>query len=137
MTDDDVRRLLAAHGADLDRWPDGLGDAARDRIAASPTLGAAWNREEAFDRRLAGPPLVVDQARVDRLVAAVGRAVRAAPRETFRGLLLGRMRVRTAGALVAALLTLGWLAGSRPETPPPAGGLIAFDPPTLFDGTAR
>lgn len=140
MSDDELRRLLATYGADTDRWPDGLGAAARRRLAESPDVRAEFAAAAAFDRRLAGTPPRVEEERVRRLLAHVARAVRRPPRETLLMLLLGPLPGRAAGALAAAMLLMGWLAGgldmlTAPPAPPPT--LLAFDPPTLFDEAGR
>ncbi|WP_431858129.1 hypothetical protein [Azospirillum sp.] len=137
MTHDDFLSLLDAHGSDLTRWPPPARTAAERLLAASEEAAAAWRATRAVEGMLAEPPRVSDE-RVGRLLAAVARQARAAPRETLLVLLFGHMPVRLAGALCAGLLALGWLAGGLTIGPAPSDGvLLAEDVPSLFDGGPR
>ncbi|MBP2302144.1 hypothetical protein [Azospirillum picis] len=142
MTDEDFLRHLDEHGAEPERWPPELRAAADAVLARSPALRAAREEALSFDRLLAGPPPpTVEEARVARLLAAVGTAARRTPQDTLVMLLLGRMPRRLAAGLGAALLALGWLAGSMAvPAPAPRGqevALLGDEVATLFDGESR
>ncbi|MBP2228605.1 ferric-dicitrate binding protein FerR (iron transport regulator) [Azospirillum agricola] len=143
MTESQFLQHLADLGADPARWPPELRADAERALAASPALREAVREAEAFDRLLGGPVPAVDEARVARLLSAVGAAARSVPQDTLMMLLLGRMPRRTAASLCVALLALGWLAGSLATpggTTPTATrdvALLSDDVPTLFDGDAR
>ncbi|PWC32734.1 hypothetical protein [Azospirillum sp. TSO35-2] len=145
MTDEQFLRHLDDFGAQPERWPAELRAAAADALARSPALRAAQAAALSFDRLLSGPLSAVDEARVARLLSAVGAAARGRPQDTLVMLLLGRMPRRTAAGLCVALLTLGWLAGTLTSgwsgpAPPPGGQAVALlsdDVATLFDGESR
>ncbi|WP_247894516.1 hypothetical protein [Azospirillum sp. B510] len=147
MTDEDFLRHLDAYGAAPERWPPELRADAEAALAHSPALRAALERALAFDRLIGGPTPPVEDARVARLLSAVGATVRGRPQEGVVMLLLGRMpRPRVAG-FCAALLALGWLAGgwlegqravpgaARPHSQELA--LLNDEVVTLFDGESR
>ncbi len=143
MSDHHLLQALNAWGADPSRWPAEQRAEAERALASSPALRAARREEERFDRLLGGVPPVIDDARLARLLTAVGEAARAVPQDTLMVLLLGRMPRRMAASLCVALLTLGWLAGSlaTPSSLPRSGtrdvALLSDDVTTLFDGDAR
>ncbi|CAO3427231.1 hypothetical protein [Azospirillum doebereinerae] len=146
MTDRQFLQCVDAYGADPVRWPPELRAAAERALAASPALRAALREAEAFDALLGGALPMVEEARVSRLLSAVGEAAREAPQEapeTLLLLLLGRMPRRMAATLCVALVALGWLAGSLAlPTSPPRGAtrdvaLLSDDVVTLFDGDSR
>jgi hypothetical protein len=135
MTEDEALAHLEAYGADLRRWPAELRAAGEQALAAFPALRAAQLREHAFDRRLGQPP-ELDDAQVARLIAAVGQAIRLRPRETLLLLLFGRMPVRLVGALCAATLALGWMAGSL-TVHGRSGNDLAFVADDVFEAGGR
>jgi len=146
MTDAQFLQHMDAYGADPVRWPPELRAAAERALAASPALRAALREAEAFDGLLGGAPPLVEEARVSRLLTAVGKAARATPQETpetLMVLLLGRMPRRMAATLCVTLVALGWLAGSlvlptgSPRLPTRDVALLSDDVVTLFDGDSR
>ncbi|WP_395457718.1 hypothetical protein ACHMW5_20205 (plasmid) [Azospirillum melinis] len=142
MTDEDFLRHLDDYGASPERWPAELRAEADAALARSPALRAAQEDAAAFDRLLTVPAMPVEDARVARLLSAVGAAARAVPQEGVVMLLLGRMpRLRVAGFCVA-LLALGWFAGHLASPLPTAPrsqelALLNDEVVTLFDGEPR
>ncbi|CAO3361430.1 hypothetical protein [Azospirillum melinis] len=142
MTDEDFLRHLDDYGASPQRWPAELRAEAETALARSPALRAALEDAAAFDRLLTVPAMPVEDARVARLLSAVGAAARAVPQEGVVMLLLGRMpRLRVAGFCVA-LLALGWFAGHLASPLPTAPrsqelALLNDEVVTLFDGEPR
>ena len=112
--------------------------AAEQALAASPCLRAARREMQIFDDDLARAPMIEDDS-VTRVLAAVGRRIRARPRETVMSLLLGHLPLRLAGALCVALVVLGWVAGGLL----PYGAfsadsvLLAEEVPAIVEGTLR
>ena len=146
MTDERFLRHLDAYGASPERWPPELRAGAEAALARSPALRAAVDEAMSFDRLLAGSPPAVEDARIDRLLSAVGAGARAVPQDGLMLLLLGRMPRRTVAGFCAALLTLGWLtggwlAGTLPAPiQAPRGQELALlhdDVVTLFDGDSQ
>lgn len=145
MTDEDFLRHLDDYGASPERWPPELRAAAGAALARSPALRTALEDAQSFDRLLAAPP--VEDARVDRLLAAVGKAARRSPQDSLVMLLLGRMPRRTVAGFCAALLALGWLTGgwlsgqlTGPAPTAPRSQELALlndEVVTLFDGDSR
>lgn len=135
MTEQEVLEHLEAYGADPRRWPAEVRAEGEAALAASPILRAIQRREEGRDRRLAQPP-ELDEARIARLVAAVGQAIRSRPRETLLLLLFGRIPVRLVGALCAATLALGWMAGSLTVHRLPGSDTV-FLAEDVFEGGGR
>jgi len=88
MTPHRFRDLLAAHGADLERWPPGERAAARELQAQQPAwLGPALLEAAALDQWLDQHVLPApDRALLERVAAAaIPAAVVARPRSTWRG----------------------------------------------------
>lgn len=142
MTDEDFLRHLDDYGASPERWPPELRAAAETALARSPALRSALEEAQSFDRLLSGPALPVEDARVARLLSAVGAAARAVPQDGVVMLLLGRMPRRTVAGVCVALLALGWFAGqlAGPGITAPRGQELALlndEVVTLFDGEPR
>jgi len=147
MTDEDFLRHLDDYGASPQRWPAELRAEAEAALARSPALRAALEDAAAFDRLLTAPAAPVEDARVARLLSAVGAAARAVPQEGVVMLLLGRMPRRRVAGFCVALLTLGWLtggwfaghlAGPLPTAPRSQElALLNDEVVTLFDGEPR
>ncbi len=142
MTNEDFLRHLDEYGAAPERWPPELRAAADAALARSPALRTALEDAQSFDRLLATPALPVEDARVDRLLAAVGKAARAMPQDSIAMLLLGRMPRRTVAGFCVALLALGWLTGQLASPAPTAPrsqelALLSDEVVTLFDGDSR
>lgn len=146
MTDEEFLRHLDAHGASPERWPPELRAAAESALARSPALRAAREEAQAFDDLLAGTAPEPADARIDRLLSAVGEAARAMPQDGLAVLLLGRMPRRAAAGFCVALLALGWMAGSwmagslpgpAATSPPQELALLHDNVVTLFDGDSR
>lgn len=146
MTDEDFLRHLDDYGASPERWPPELRAAADAALARSPALRAALEDARSFDSLLATPAPPVEDARVHRLLAAVGKAARAVPQDSLAVLLLGRMPRRTVAGFCIALLALGWLTGqlaSQLAGPAPTAprsqelALLSDEVVTLFDGDSR
>ncbi|WP_434623765.1 hypothetical protein [Azospirillum sp. B2RO_4] len=146
MTDEDFLRHLDDYGASPERWPPELRAAADAALARSPALRAALEDAQSFDRLLAIPAPPVADARVERLLAAVGKAARGMPQDSIAVLLLGRMPPRTVAGFCVALLMLGWLTGqlaSQLAAPVPTAprsqelALLSDEVVTLFDGDSR
>ena len=142
MTDEDFLRHLDEYGAAPERWPPELRAAADAALARSPALRTALEDAQSFDRLLATPAPTVEDARVDRLLAAVGKAARAMPQDSIVMLLLGRMPRRTVAGFCVALLMLGWLTGQLASPAPTAPrsqelALLSDEVVTLFDGDSR
>ncbi|MCM8738013.1 hypothetical protein M5E06_28210 [Azospirillum sp. A1-3] len=142
MTDEDFLRHLDEYGASPERWPPELRAAADDALARSSALRTALENAQSFDRLLAVPAPPVEDARVDRLLAAVGKAARGMPQDSIVMLLLGRMPRRTVAGFCAVLLMLGWLTGqlASPAPTAPRGqelALLSDEVVTLFDGDSR
>lgn len=57
ITEDRVRALIDAYGADPDRWPEGERDAALTRIASDPTLRSILDDARALDTLLDAAPM--------------------------------------------------------------------------------
>ena len=142
MTNEDFLRHLDEYGASPERWPPELRAAADAALARSPALRTALEDAQSFDRLLATPAPPVEDARVDRLLAAVGKAARAMPQDSIVMLLLGRMPRRTVAGFCVALLMLGWLTGQLASPAPTAPrsqelALLSDEVVTLFDGDSR
>jgi hypothetical protein len=142
MTDEDFLRHLDDYGASPERWPPELRAAADAALARSPALRDALEDARSFDRLLATPAPPVEDARVDRLLAAVGKAARGRPQDSLVMLLLGRMPRRTVAGFCVALLALGWLTGQLASPTPTAPrsqelALLSDEVVTLFDGDSR
>lgn len=146
MTDEDFLRHLDDYGASPQRWPAELRAEAEAALARSPTLRAALEDAAAFDRLLAAPAapalLEMEDARVARLLSAVGAAARTVPQEGVVMLLLGRMPRRRVAGFCVALLALGWFAGHLASPLPSAPrsqelALLNDEVVTLFDGESR
>lgn len=147
MTNEDFLRHLDDYGSSPERWPPELRAAAEAAIARSPALRTALEDAQSFDRLLAAPAPPVEDARVDRLLAAVGKAARGMPQDSIAVLLLGRMPRRTVAGFCAALLALGWLTGGwlngQLTGPAPSAprsqelALLNDEVATLFDGDSR
>jgi hypothetical protein len=142
MTDEDFLRHLDDYGASPERWPAELRADAEAALARSPALRAAQEDAAAFDRLLTAPAAPVDDARVARLLSAVGAAARAVPQEGVVMLLLGRMPRRRVAGFCVALLALGWFAGHLASPLPSAPrsqelALLNDEVVTLFDGESR
>lgn len=147
MTDEDFLRHLDEYGAAPERWPPELRAEADAALARSPALRTALEDAQSFDRLLATPAPPVEDARVDRLLAAVGKAARAMPQDSIVMLLLGRMPRRTVAGFCVALLALGWLTGGwltgQLASPAPTAprsqelALLSDEVVTLFDGDSR
>ncbi|CAO3438863.1 hypothetical protein [Azospirillum endophyticum] len=147
MTDEDFLRHLDDYGASPERWPPELRAGAESALARSPALRIALEDAQSFDGLLAGPALAVEDARVDRLLSAVGAAARQKPQEGVVMLLLGRMPRQTVAGFCVALLALGWLTGgwfaghlAGPAATPRQGQELALlndEVVTLFDGESR
>ncbi|GGJ35410.1 hypothetical protein [Neoroseomonas lacus] len=109
MNPREFSRLLDTHGADPDRWPEALREAARALCEISPTARGQWMAAKRLDVLLAaGRAPVPDPARRARIVAgAMARLrVRAEPFLDWRWLF-----TRPIGAAFAASLVAGWLVG--------------------------
>lgn len=142
MTDEDFLRHLDDYGASHERWPAELRAEAEAALARSPALRTAQEDAAAFDRLLTAPTAPVEDARVARLLSAVGAAARAVPQEGVVMLLLGRMPRRRVAGFCVALLALGWFAGhlASPLPSAPRGQELALlndEVVTLFDGEPR
>ena len=147
MTDEDFLRHLDDYGAAPERWPPELRADADTALARSPALRAALEEARSFDRLLTAPAAPVEDARVTRLLSAVGAAARGMPQEGVVMLLLGRMQRRRVAGFCVALLALGWLAGgwltgqfAGPAATAPRGQELALlndEVVTLFDGESR
>lgn len=142
MTDEDFLRHLDDYGASHERWPAELRAEAEAALARSPALRAAQEDAAAFDRLLTAPAAPVEDARVARLLSAVGAAARAVPQEGVVMLLLGRMPRRRVAGFCAVLLALGWFAGHLASPLPSAPrsqelALLNDEVVTLFDGESR
>lgn len=142
MTEREFLRHLADYGADPARWPAELRAAADRMIADRPALRGELAAEAAFDRRLADVAPVVDEARVQRLVASVSRAARGVPQgpaqESLLVFLLGPLPRPAAAALGLGLLLLGWVIGAMaPHIGTTEVALLSDDVTILFDGDGR
>ena len=142
MTDEDFLRHLDDYGASPERWPPELRADADSALVRSPALRTALEDAQSFDRLLATPVPLVEDARVDRLLAAVGKAARGRPQDSLVMLLLGRMPRRTVAGFCVALLMLGWLTGQLASPTPTASrsqelALLSDEVVTLFDGDSR
>ena len=75
MTLAQFQAALRRHGANLERWPAAAQAAALGVLASSAEAQAEWDRSKATIR--ADAPAAIDQARADRVTAAVMARVRA------------------------------------------------------------
>lgn len=117
-----LRSTLDAHGANPDRWPQGLGDKLPQLLRLQPRAERMLEEERALDNLLGLAPTADTRALValtDRIVtAAVGRAA-----EPARGANVVQLRPRRPS--VPALPATGMRRGRMGFTWPAAAGVLA------------
>ena len=76
MTEDRFEHLLDAYGADFNRWPADLRDAARVALASSARLQTLWAEADALDDALHLAPVVPSAVLRERILASAYAANR-------------------------------------------------------------
>jgi hypothetical protein len=120
MTEEEFKRLAAAYGGDLARWPEHLRSEAAAAARHVPHLGSLLQREYAFDECLHAAAPEVMAERADAAIAAVAGAI--ARQQGAAGYRSRLWRAAPLAFAVCAVLgfTLGFAMSSMvsPETPP-------------------
>ncbi|MBM3508935.1 MAG: hypothetical protein FJX61_02180 [Alphaproteobacteria bacterium] len=113
-----LRAVVAAYGADSERWPAAERDTLRALLAASPDARAIVGDERSLDRALAllDPP-APSEALTARLTRWPLPRAADAPR---RGAGIRSVMPVTAAAAAAAAVAIGWLAWTAPPDDGPA-----------------
>jgi hypothetical protein len=138
MTETEFRRLAAAYGADVARWPD------RARARAEVVAGEAWaaailNEAAAFDDLLRPPQPAIEAHRVDRAIAGVNARIASeqAPAGRFAWMwrLADPLPGMAAAGLIGAVLGfsgVAWPAGGGDGLVGLLAAAMAYSDPSFF-----